>query len=84
MNQNSPTPPNDHPAEPSYKLRRRLSLPTECCQTCRFIESRLNYYTSAPASVGFSCAIRAHHLAPHAMGCRSYEREPGADDEPEA
>jgi len=53
--------------------------PSGLCATCRYVEAQLMKYTAQPWDVSYACLLRAQPLAPHALFCNRYEREPGAD-----
>jgi hypothetical protein len=53
--------------------------PAGLCATCRYVVAELARYTAQPWDVSYQCAIRAQPLAPKAIVCHHYEREPGTD-----
>jgi hypothetical protein len=56
-----------------------MELPLGLCATCRYVEAQLMNYAAQPWDVSYACLLRAQPLAPHALFCNRYEREPGAD-----
>ena len=61
-------------------MKESRPLSSGLCATCRHVEATLFRYTAQPWDIGYVCFIRASPLAPHALACNRYEREPGSDD----